>query len=64
MKRAVKGSLVVFGVTDFWTSMSDEIEIAQGKNIADACKSHGVEHLIFSSLVYVSRGTSLRHYLI
>lgn len=40
--------------------MSDEIEIMQGKNIADACKFHSVDHLIFSSLVYVSRGRSLQ----
>lgn len=60
VKRAVQGSSVVFGVTDFWTTMSDEIEIMQGQNIADACKFHAVDHLIFSSLVYVSRGKFLQ----
>ena len=31
--------------------MSAEIEISQGKAIADASKAAGVEHLIFSSLI-------------
>ena len=32
-----------------------EAEITQGKNLADACKEAGVQHLIWSSLPYASK---------
>ena len=35
--------------------MSKEAEVAQGKNIADACKAAGVEHFIWSSLAHASK---------
>jgi len=54
---AIKGSSVVFGVTDFWIKMSEEIEIQQGKNIADGCKEAGVERFVWSSLVNVTKET-------
>jgi len=53
----VKGSSVVFGVTNFWEKMSEEVEVQQGKNIADACKAAGVERFVWSSLPDVSRET-------
>jgi len=54
---AVKGSSVVFGVTNYWEKMSMELEIAQGKNIADACKETKVERFVWSSLVNVTKET-------
>jgi len=55
-----KGCSAVFGVTNFWNSrtmgaggtvnMDAKKETAQGKNIGDAAKAAGVDHLIFSSL--------------
>lgn len=48
---AVKGAHSVFLMTNFWETMSAETEIAQGKAVTDACKSAGVQHLIFSSLI-------------
>jgi hypothetical protein len=37
--------------------MSEDVEIAQGKNMADACKEAGVERFIWSSLPNVTRET-------
>ncbi|EFY97672.1 NmrA-like family protein [Metarhizium robertsii] len=51
---AVQGAHSVFMVTNFWESMSDKIEIAQGKAVTDASKAAGVKHLIFSSLINVT----------
>ncbi|MCJ1478103.1 hypothetical protein MMC13_006778 [Lambiella insularis] len=48
--KAISGSNAVFGVTNFWEKASAEVEIAQGKNLADASKEAGVQHLIWSSL--------------
>ncbi|KYK54380.1 NmrA-like family domain-containing protein 1 [Drechmeria coniospora] len=48
---AVKGAHTVFLVTNFWDSMSVDVEIAQGRTVTDACKAAGVQHLVFSSLI-------------
>ncbi|KAK4076738.1 uncharacterized protein Triagg1_4341 [Trichoderma aggressivum f. europaeum] len=50
VRKAIEGSDVVFAMTNFWVSRSAEVEIAQGKYIADACKSFGVELLFWSTL--------------
>ena len=57
---AIKGSHTVFLVTNFWESLDDKLEIQQGKNVADACKAAGVQHLIFSSLIHVAKSTDGR----
>lgn len=57
---AVKDSHTVFLVTNFWETMNENIETAQGKAVADACKDSGVKHLIFSSLRSISEVTSGR----
>jgi uncharacterized protein YbjT (DUF2867 family) len=54
---AIKGSSAVFGVTNYWEKGTLEHEVAQGRNLADAAKEAGVEHLIWSSLPYVSKIT-------
>ena len=38
LREAFKGAHGVFGVTNFWDTLSGDKEVAQGKNIADACK--------------------------
>ncbi|KAH7371474.1 NmrA family transcriptional regulator [Cadophora sp. MPI-SDFR-AT-0126] len=53
----IKGSHTVFLVTNFWETMNLELEINQGKTVADAAKAAGVSHLIFSSLISVSKTT-------
>lgn len=50
LRLAIKDSHTVFLVTNFWEKCSKEIEVQQGKNVADICKELNVQHLIFSSL--------------
>jgi hypothetical protein len=53
---AIKGSSVVFAVTNYWEKMSAEIEVEQGKVMADASKAASVERFFWSSLPAVSKG--------
>lgn len=57
LKAAVRGSYGVFGMTDFWSIHSAEIEVQQGKNIFTACKEEGVAHLVYSSLPWATKLT-------
>lgn len=57
---AVKDAHTVFLVTNFWESMSKDVEVGHGKTVADACKAAGVQHLIFSSLINVTKATKGR----
>lgn len=57
LKKAVKGSYGVFGVTDFWSLLDKQKEIQQGKNIFEACKAKGVRHFIFSTLPWAEKIT-------
>lgn len=50
LKNAFNGSYGVYAVTNFWEHFSPEKEISQIKNIAEAAKSAGVKHLIWSTL--------------
>lgn len=50
LKKAVKGSYGVFGVTDFWAVLDKNVEIQQGKNLFEAVKTEGVKHYVFSTL--------------
>ena len=36
--KAISGSYAVFAVTNYWEHLDMELEIQQGKNIADAAK--------------------------
>jgi uncharacterized protein YbjT (DUF2867 family) len=56
--EAIKGSSIVFGVTNFWEKASADAEIEQGKAMADACKEAGVDRFIWSSLPNVSKETN------
>ena len=57
---AIRGSHTVFLVTNYWESADSEVEVTQGKNVADAAKEVGVSHIIFSSLIHVSKITKGR----
>ncbi|KAL8770200.1 MAG: hypothetical protein Q9209_004042 [Squamulea sp. 1 TL-2023] len=57
VQKAIEGSHTVFAVTNYWEYMSKEIEVSQGKNIADACKTSGVSLLIWSSIPHAGRMT-------
>lgn len=50
IKDAFKNAYGVFAVTNFWEHFSPEKEISQIKNIAEAAKSEGIKHTVFSTL--------------
>jgi len=50
LKKAFAGVHGVYGVTNFWEHFSGEKEKAQAKNIAEAAKAAGVQHVIWSTL--------------
>jgi uncharacterized protein YbjT (DUF2867 family) len=50
LKKAFAGAYAVFGVTNFWEHFSATKEKAQAKNIADAAKAAGVQHVVWSTL--------------
>jgi uncharacterized protein YbjT (DUF2867 family) len=50
LERAFKGAYGAFCVTNFWEHMSPDKEIAQAKNLADASKASGVQHVVWSTL--------------
>ncbi|KAJ6493353.1 NAD(P)-binding protein [Mycena sanguinolenta] len=56
LKKAIRGSEAVFGVTNFWdpevfpADPEGKGEITQGRNLVDAAKAEGVKFFIWSSL--------------
>ncbi|ROT42288.1 NmrA-like family protein [Sodiomyces alkalinus F11] len=56
--KAVTGASAVFGVTNYWEKLDKNIEIQQGKNLADASKEAGVDHFVWSSLPHVEKLTN------
>jgi hypothetical protein len=44
-----------------WEYRSAEVEFAQGKAIADACKKAEIEYLIWSTLSHATTGTFSPH---
>ncbi len=50
VKKAFEGAYGAFCLTNFWEHFSAEKEIAQAKNMAQAAKQAGVQHVIWSTL--------------
>src|SRR5215204_5720722 len=50
VNRAFAGAYGAFCLTNFWEHFSPERELAQARNMAQAAKSVGVEHVIWSTL--------------
>eukprot|EP00743_Colponemidia_sp_Colp-15_P000429 GILK01000490.1.p2 GENE.GILK01000490.1~~GILK01000490.1.p2 ORF type:complete len:309 (-),score=47.81 GILK01000490.1:625-1509(-) len=55
LERAFAGAYGVFGLTNYWEQSIPvdkrfDYEVTTGKNIADAAKTAGVQHVVFSSL--------------
>jgi uncharacterized protein YbjT (DUF2867 family) len=50
LKKAFAGAHGVYAVTNFWEHFSAEKEKVQAKNIADAAKAAGVQHVVWSTL--------------
>ena len=60
---ALKGAYGVFSVQNFWLpNVGFDGEIRQGKNVADAARAAGVEHLVFSSVGAAQRGLGQKHF--
>lgn len=57
VKHALEGSYAVFAVTNYWEKASKELEVQQGKTIADAAKAVGVKHLVWSALPNTTKMT-------
>lgn len=58
--KAITGSHSVFLVTTPTFTENSDLELTQGRNVADAAKKAGVQHLIFSSLLNVTETTGGR----
>ena len=50
LKRVLKGAYGAYFVTFFWTHFSVEKEMAEAKNMAEAAKEAGLQHVIWSTL--------------
>jgi uncharacterized protein YbjT (DUF2867 family) len=50
IERAFKGAYGIFALTNFWEHFSPERELTQARNMAQAAKAAGVQHVIWSTL--------------
>jgi uncharacterized protein YbjT (DUF2867 family) len=63
LDAAFKGAYGVFSVQNFWLpGVGFEGEIRQGKNVADAARAAGVQHLVYSSVGAAHRGMGQKHF--
>jgi uncharacterized protein YbjT (DUF2867 family) len=63
LDAAFQGVYGVFSVQNFWLpNVGFEGEIRQGKNVADAAKNAGVQHLVYSSVGSAHRGMGQKHF--
>lgn len=53
--EALTGAYAAFTVTNYWEKMDMQVEITQGKNLADAAKEADVEIYIWSSLLNINK---------
>ena len=61
MDRVLEGVYGVFSVQTFWEAGYD-LEINQGKTLAEAAKAVGVEHFVYSSVGSAHRETGIPHF--
>ncbi len=61
LDRAVAGAYGVYAMTDFWEH-GYKGEVQHGKNIADAARAAGVQHLVYSSVASADKNTGLPHF--
>ena len=63
LDAAFNGAYGVFSVQNFWLpTVGFEGEIRQGKNVADAVKAAGIQHLVYSSVGSAHRGMGQKHF--
>ena len=61
MDRVLDGAYGAFSVQNFWEAGYD-LEVQQGKTVADAAKEAGVEHFVYSSVGSAYRETGISHF--
>ncbi len=57
---ALQGAYGVFSMQDFRAGV--EVEVRQGKTVAEAAKAAGVEHFVYSSVGSAKRNTGVPHF--
>jgi uncharacterized protein YbjT (DUF2867 family) len=63
LEAAFHGAYGVFSVQNFWLpNVGYEGEVRQGKNVANAAKAAGVQHIVFSSVGAAHRGAGQKHF--
>src|SRR5215207_1763622 len=63
LEAAFEDAYGVFSVQNFWLpNVGFDGEIRQGKNVADAAKAAGVQHLMYSSVGAAHRGMGQKHF--
>jgi uncharacterized protein YbjT (DUF2867 family) len=61
LEKAVRGMQGVYSVQDFW-AVGARREVQQGKNLADAARTAGVEHFVYSSVGGAERNSGIDHW--
>jgi uncharacterized protein YbjT (DUF2867 family) len=61
LKPATRGVYGIYSVQDFW-AVGVKREVQQGKNLADAAKTAGVEHFVYSSVGGAERNSGIDHW--
>lgn len=61
LTRAMAGCHGVYSVQDYW-AVGVKREIQQGRNVADAVRGSGIEHLVFSSVGGAERNSGIDHF--
>jgi uncharacterized protein YbjT (DUF2867 family) len=63
LDAAFEGAYGVFSLQNFWlANVGFEGEIRQGKNVAEAAKAAGIQHLVYSSVGAAQRGMGQKHF--
>lgn len=63
LDAAFRGVYGVFSVQNFWLpNVGFDGEIKQGKNVAEAAKAAGAQHLVYSSVGAANRGMGQKHF--
>ncbi len=63
IERALHGAYGTFSFQNFWRpDIGKEGELRQGKNVADAARAAGIQHLVYSSVGAAHRGMGQEHF--
>ncbi len=60
LERAMRGAYGAYSVQDFTVGAMQEVQ--QGKNVADAARAAGIEHLVYSSVGGAERNAGIDHW--